>query len=112
VGWSAGCPACSRLAEKLIGLPRLADLPLVVVTGADTPAEHYAGLAAAGVPTFNQPDGAATKAFQVRAMPFATAVSGGVVVGSAVPGEPRDLENLAGELGQALDGSPAASATR
>lgn len=94
----ASCPACTTLTEALGDGPALAGLPLVVVPGQSTPAEHYAGLAAAGAVVLSQPDGAASAAFGQLAFPWAVALAGDVVVGQTVPGSPEDLVRLASEL--------------
>lgn len=94
----ADCPACGNVTDGLATGAAAATLPLVVVPGATTPAEHYEALAAAGVTVVTQPDGAATAAFRQRAFPLAFAVAGGTVVASTIPASPADLERLAASL--------------
>ena len=95
----ADCPACSGLADALAAEPGIAQQPIVVVSGKATPVGHYARLAAAGLPVFGQPDGAASAAFQQQAFPYAVALSATrTVVAALIPGSPADLMKLADAL--------------
>lgn len=94
----ANCPACDAVTTALARRPGPVDLPVVVVPGPATEADHYAALRAAGLELVTQPDGAASSAFRQRAFPLAFAVAGDTVVASKIPGSVADLERLAAAL--------------